>query len=180
MKKFIILSILAFIAIVGISCISMYFSYNNKEIKLRELAEAQRGKIEGVYDAMWKIISQKAQVTTEYKDAFAEIYPEIISGRYSNGENDGSLMKWIQEANPNFDASFYKDLMQTIEVQRIQFQKAQERMLDIIREHKVLCNTYPSKWFISNDLEIEYTVISSTKSKLTMETGIEDDINLFN
>ena len=115
-----------------------------------------------------------------WRTFMGQIYPEIIGGRYSNGENDGSLMKWIQEANPNFDASLYKDLMQTIEVQRIQFQKAQERMLDIIREHKVLCNTYPSKWFVSNDTEIEYTVISSTKSKLTMETGIEDDINLFN
>lgn len=167
-----------FILISGITAVSMYFSYNNKEVALRQQAEAQRGKIEGTFDAMWKIISQQAQVSNEYKDAFKEIYPELIAGRYSQG--DGSLMKWIKEANPEFDASLYKTLMQTIEVQRLQFLKTQERMLDIIREHETLCQTYPSKWFVTNKTPIEYTVISSTKSKMTMETGIDDDVQLFN
>lgn len=167
-----------FILVLGITAVSMYFSYNNKEVALRQQAEAQRGKIEGTFDAMWKIISQQAQVSNEYKDAFKEIYPELIAGRYSQG--DGSLMKWIKEANPEFDASLYKTLMQTIEVQRLQFLKTQERMLDIIREHETLCQTYPSKWFVTNKTPIEYTVISSTKSKMTMETGIDDDVQLFN
>jgi hypothetical protein len=167
-----------FILISGITAVSMYFSYNNQEVALRQQAEAQRGKIEGTFDAMWKIISQQAQVSNEYKDAFKEIYPELIAGRYSQG--DGSLMKWIKEANPEFDASLYKTLMQTIEVQRLQFLKTQERMLDIIREHETLCQTYPSKWFVTNKTPIEYTVISSTKSKMTMETGIDDDVQLFN
>jgi len=166
-----------FVVVLGIASLSMYFSYNNEEVALRKQAEAQRGKVEGVFDTMWKTISQQAQVSNEYKDAFKEIYPDLIAGRYSQG--DGSLMKWIQEANPEFDTSLYKQLMQTIEVQRIQFQKSQERMLDLIREHETLCETYPSKWFISNKTPIEYTVISSTKSKMTMETGIDDDVELF-
>ena len=167
-----------FVLVLGITAVSMYFSYNNQEVTLRQQAEAQRGKIEGTFDTMWKIISQQAQVSNEYKDAFKEIYPELIAGRYSQG--DGSLMKWIKEANPEFDASLYKILMQTIEVQRLQFLKTQERMLDLIREHETLCQTYPSKWFITNKTPIEYTVISSTKSKMTMETGIDDDVQLFN
>ena len=52
-------------------------------------------------------------------------------------------------------------------------------MLDLVREHKTLCTTYPGRWFISNTIEIEYTVISSTKSKVVMETGIDDDVKLF-
>jgi len=156
----------------------MYFSYNNKEIALRAKAEAQVGKIEGVHDKMWKVIQQKAQVTTEYKDAFAKIYPEIISGRYS-GNGDGSLMKWVTESNPNFDTSLYTDLMQSIEILRSEFQRNQETMLDLVREHKTLCTTYPGRWFISNTMEIEYTVISSTKSKVVMETGIDDDVKMF-
>ena len=158
-------------------CYSMYFSYNNQEISLRKQAEAQRGKVEGMFDTMWKTISQQAQVSNEYKDAFKEIYPDLIAGRYSQG--DGSLMKWIQEANPEFDTSLYKTLMQTIEVQRLQFQKSQERMLDIIREHDTLCETYPGTWFVKNKAPIDYTVISSTKTKLTMETGVDDDVDLF-
>jgi len=168
------------IVIVGISLVvlgGMYFSYKNEEVYLRKEAEAQRGKIEGVYDKMWKILSQKAQVSNEYKESFAKIYPELISGRYSTG--DGSLMKWITESNPTFDTSLYKDLMQSIESQREEFQTSQERMLDIIREHEVLIGTYPSKWFLSDVKSIEYTIISSTKSKQTMETGLDDDVELF-
>ena len=98
------------------------------------------------------------------KKAFSEIYPQIISGRYS-GNEDGSLMKWVTEQNPNFDTSLYTDLMLSIEVLRSEFQRNQETMIDIVREHKTLCSTYPGRWFISNTTPIEYEVISSTKSK---------------
>ena len=178
MKKIILITLLVILGCGAATFAGMYFSYNNKEIALRAKAEAQVGKIEGVHDKMWKVIQQKAQVTTEYKDAFAEIYPDIISGRYS-GEGDGSLMKWVTESNPNFDTSLYTDLMQSIEILRSEFQRNQETMLDLVREHKTLCTTYPGRWFISNTQEIEYTVISSTKSKVVMETGIDDDVKLF-
>ena len=88
-------------------------------------------------------------------------------------------MKWIKESNPNFDTSLYKDVMDAVEIQRTQFMKAQERMLDIKREHDMLCKTYPSKWFITNDSEIEYIVVSSSRSKNAMTTGKDDDVDLF-
>ena len=106
--------------LIGLIVTLMYFSYNSTEVELRKQAEAQRGKVEGTYDVMWKTITQQASVSEQYKDAFKEIYPELIEGRYSQG--DGSLMKWIQESNPTFDTSLYKKLMQTIEVQRLSFE----------------------------------------------------------
>jgi hypothetical protein len=172
----IIFSLIAMVVLGAATLIGSYFSYNNEEVSLREQAEAQRGKVEGVHDAMWKIISQKAQISQKYREGFDSIYTHIISGRYSQG--DGTLMKWIKEANPNFDASLYKDVMDAIEVQRTLFKKEQERMLDIKRQHSTLCKTYPGRWFITNTSEIEYTVVSSTRSKQTMETGIDDDVNL--
>ena len=178
MKKIILISFAVIFGISVLSLVGCYFGYNNKEITLRARAEAQRGKIEGVHDKMWKVIQQKAQVSNEYKNAFTEIYPAIMEGRYS-GNGDGSLMKWVTEQNPNFDTSLYKDLMQSIEVLRSEFQRSQETMIDYIREHTTLCSTYPGKWFISNTLAIEYTVISSTKSKTVMATGIDDDVKLF-
>lgn len=177
MNKIIGIVVAIVIAVFGLTTLTMYFTYNNKDAKLRAQAEAQRGKIESVHDKMWKVLQQKAQVSNEYKDAFSEIYPALIEGRYSQG--DGSLMKWITEANPDFDTSLYKDLMQSIEIQRTEFQKVQEKMLDVIREHNVLLTTVPSKWFISNTEPIEYTVISSTRSKTVMETGLDDDVSLF-
>ena len=105
MKKIAIVIIAAILGIFVISGISMYFSYNNQEISLRNEAEAQRGKIEGLHDKMWKVISQKAQISQEYASSFDQIYTHIMSERYDAG--DGSLMKWITEANPQFDSSSY-------------------------------------------------------------------------
>jgi hypothetical protein len=88
-------------------------------------------------------------------------------------------MKWITEANPNFDTSLYKDVMDAIEGQRTIFSREQKKMLDIKREHSTLCKTYPGCWFISNTSEIEYTVVSSTRSKQAMESGIDDETKLY-
>lgn len=169
--------ILAIIVLIAILLISFYFTYNNKEISLRKRAEAQRGKIEGVYDKMWKVIKQKAEVTEKYEKAFREIYRDIIAGRYSNDK--GGLMRWIQEDNPEFKDELYLDLAQSIEALRSEFQRNQETMLDIIREHEVLCNTYISKWFVSNKSKIEYTIISSERAKTIMGTGLDEDIKVF-
>ena len=178
--KQILISLAVIVLTAGLVTLGMYFSYNNREISLRQEAEAQRGKIEACHDAMWKILKQQAQVSDEYKTAFEEIYPKLIEGRYSQDGGDSKFfMKWIQESNPNFDTRLYQTLMESIEVQRLTFEKAQERMLDIIREHETLCKTVPGSWFIKDKSPIEYEVISSTKTKIVMETGIDDDIDLF-
>ncbi len=169
----IILIIVGFFAVL---LIGMYFSYNNKEIALRKESDAQKGKIESVHDTMWKIIKQKAQVSEKYKDAFEKIYPDLIRGRYANDQ--GSMMKWIQEQNPDFDTSLYRDLSQAIEIQRTIFSNAQQRMLDILRERETLIESMPAKFFISNKTRIDYEVISSTNTKNIMETRIDDDITL--
>ena len=161
----------------GITFLLMYVSANNSEISLRNRAEAQRKKIEVVYDQMWKIISQKAQVTDKYKESFKEIYSGIISGRYEKG--DGSLMKWITESNPNFDITLYTSLIQSIEAERNNFTNAQDVMIDIIREHQNLLQKFPSSVFVGSRKPIEYTIISSTKSKAVMDSGVDDDVKVF-
>lgn len=165
------------LVVLALIVIMMYIKYNNEEVALRKEAEAQKGKVETVHDTMWKVIKQKAGVTEEYRDTFEKVFPEIISGRYSQG--DGSTMKWIQESNPEFDTSLYKDLMQAIEVQRMYFNQAQTRMLDIIRQRETLIEQIPAKFFISNKTKIDYTIISSTSTKTVVQTGIDDDVDLF-
>ena len=171
------LLVIIIIAVLVVALVAMYFSYNNKEIALRKVAEGQKGKIESVHDKMWKVIKKKANVTEQYREMFEKVYPDIIAGRYSG---EGAMaMKWIQEANPEIDASLYKDVMQAIEIQREHLHTAQTRMLDVIREREALIESYPSRWFISNKSKIEYEVISSTRSKTVMETGLDDDVEIF-
>ncbi len=157
--------------------IVMYFKYNNREIALRKEANAQKGKIESVYDTMWKVLKQEAGVTEQYRKTFEKIYPELIAGRYAN--DDKSLIKMIQESNPTFDTQLYDKLMQSIEVQRAYFASAQQRMLDIIRERETLLESMPSRWFITNKSEIEYVVISSTVTQNILSSRRDDDIELF-
>lgn len=165
------------VGVVVLILVIMYFTYNNREVALRKEAEAQKGKIEAVFDTMWKTIKQEAGVTEEYRKTFEKIYPDLIAGRYS--DDNQSLIKMITESNPAFDTSLYQKLMQTIEVQRSVFSTAQQRMLDIIRERETLLESMPSKWFISNNDEIEYVVISSDVTETVINTRRENDIEIF-
>lgn len=165
------------VGVILLILVCMYFGFNNREVSLRKEAEAQVGKIESIHDTMWKTLKQEAGVTEQYRKTFEKIYPELIAGRYSNG--NGELFKMIQEQNPNFDTRLYDKLMQSIEVQRAYFASAQQRMLDIIRERETLIESMPQKWFITNKSIIEYTVISSDVTSDVMRTRRDNDIELF-
>ena len=159
-------------AVLAIVLLVMYFVFNNREVALRKEANAQEKAITAVHDTMWKIIKEKAGVAEKYRKTFEEIYPEIISGRYRDSSN---VMKWIQESNPDFDTSLYRDLMQAVEVQRGSFKHAQVRMLDIIRERETLINSMPQGWFIRNKSEIKYEVISSDTTNTVLQTRIDNE-----
>lgn len=92
-KNIITASILLVVAIMLGSLVATYFSYNNREIALRQQAEAQRGKIEGVHDKMWKIIQQKAQITDEYRQTFEKIYPQRTPRRKEPQTNHQAVQR---------------------------------------------------------------------------------------
>lgn len=168
-------AIVAFMLLIGFF---MNISIENTEIDLRERTVAQEKKCEAYFDKMWKILKQKAGVTDQYKQAFKEIYPQLIEGRYSKG--DGTLMKWIQESNPNFDISLYKSLMNSIEVERTGFFNEQSTLIDMQREHSVYLKKAPNRWFLDDNLKpVEIKVITSSNTKEVYSTGEENDIELF-
>src|SRR3989344_6398587 len=155
-----------------------WVSANNKEISLRNQIEAQQKVCETYYDKLWKVLQQKAQVTDQYKAAFKEIYPALIEGRYGN-EKGGTLMKWIQESNPTFDVSLYKDLMSSIESERAGFFMEQKKLIDLDREHKVLRQSFPASMFIGSRPDVKFTIITSEKTENVYKTGKENDVDLF-
>lgn len=166
-----ILTLAIIIIIIGVSS-------SNKEIRLRNQIAAQKKVCEAFYGKLWVVINQKAQVADEYKDAFKEIYPQLIEGRYGD-EKGGSLMKWITESNPTFDVSLYKDLMVSIEAERAGFFMEQKRLVDLNNEHRIIRKTFPGSIFIGGRSDIEITIVSSDATKKVMETGIENDIDIF-
>lgn len=175
--RYIILGIVVFLVIL---IIVLYWCYNNKEISLRKLAIAQEHNISVVHDKMWKVIQQSAGATKEYAERFNEIYKDIINSRYAGyGLDDGSLMRLIQESNPEFSKELYGELQVQIEAMRGEFAENQKIMLDIVREHNTLCEQFPYKFFIKDKTPIVYDVITSTTTNDVLNTNRDDNIDLF-
>lgn len=170
--------IVAVFAIVGFTLFSVGVSYQNQEVRYVNQFKAENQKIEAVYDNMWKSIKQIAEVSDKYQDSFKDIYVQITDARYN--KDNGVLMKWITESNPNFDPSLYQKLAGVIEVERKRFLNAQTKIIDIVREHNNMLDVIPSKWFLSGREYLEYEVISSSRSKQVMDTRMDDDVQVFN
>ena len=175
MKGFLItLGVLVFIG----GMIAMWaVGVNNSEIKIRNRAMKQQEVNEAFFGKMWQVLNEQAGVANEYKEAFKEIYVPLIEGRYSQG--DGSLMKWIVEQNPTFDASLYAKVMTSIEAQREGFFIEQSKLLDIDRQHKDMRMTFPNSLIIGGRPDLEITVIKTLTAIQAFETGIEPETNLF-
>lgn len=155
-----------------------YLVTKNKDAGLRNEAAAQQRACALYYDEVWKVLKQKAQVADQYKDAFKEIYPSLINGRYGD-EKGGTLIKMIKESNPDFNISLYKDLSAAIESERRGFRREQDRLSDIKREHDDLRTKWPTDWFMNKDSVLTIVIITSDVTENVYNTGKENDINLF-
>lgn len=176
MKKstIIIGSAIAFILIV----VLIWISTSNKEVRLRSQVAAQSEVCQSYFDKLFKVLAQKAQVADQYKEAFKEIYPALIEGRYGN-DKGGTLMKFIQESNPNFDVSLYKDLQNSIEAERAGFFMEQKKLIDLNNEHRIVRRTFPGSIFVGGRSDIAIVVVSSDRTKEVFQTGKDNDIDLF-
>lgn len=207
MKRNVIFALIgAVVVVLGLILFFTNMSIDNKEISLREQFKGQVKVCMTAHDEMWKILSQKAEVSNEYKKAFEKIYPELIAGRYANDK--GTFMKWIQEQNPNFDVSLYKDVMDAISDERTKFKRAQDICTDVSREYATFIKKAPANWFINDEileakeytqyskdeikdknLEIDtkevydiltYKPVTSTQTEDVFEKGKDDNVKLFN
>ena len=154
------------------------FSVMNAETRLYQTGKAQQQVCEAFYSKMWQTLKEKGAVVTEYSEQNKAFVKELMEGRYSKG--DGSLMKWITEQNPQFDASLYKDLMATIEAQRDGFFMEQAKLIDIDREHKTLRSVFPGKWVIGDRPDLGIVVLKNVATQKAFESGTEETIDLFN
>ncbi|PJE76932.1 hypothetical protein COV05_01935 [Candidatus Uhrbacteria bacterium CG10_big_fil_rev_8_21_14_0_10_48_16] len=166
------------LAVIAMMTIGMYVNYTNAEVRTRNLAEAQQENLEVVFDATWKIIQQKAGVSSQYAKDFKEIYPELMEGRYGN-DRGGALMSWITEHNPEFDTALYQDLMRSIEAERTKFAREQKKLIDIKAQHDNLRETLPSSIFVGGRPEIKIQLVTSAKTDEAFSSGQENDVDLF-
>ena len=175
MKKWQIIT-LVLVSAVAMFCWMLFSDYRrvyDENVHLHSDYTAQNQVIEEVHGNMISTIQNKMHVTTEHADKIKEIFVPIIQGRYSQG--DGTLMKWVQEQNPNFTPEMYKDVSECIEAKRNDFLEAQKVMTAIIQQHNNLRNEFWAHMFwLKNEPELQYTVISPSATKETMKTRVDD------
>lgn len=163
-------------AIIGVS----YVSYHNSWTDKNNLYEEQLEVDKVIFDEVWKVIKQQAKVSDQYADKFRENYQAIMNGRYGDdGRQGGGFLNVIQESNPEFDASMYKKLMNTIEAQRSKFTRNQQRLISIHKELKNLKQKFPSSLFLGSKKLPELVTVTSSKTKVSFETGEDNDVDLF-
>lgn len=163
--------------LLGLGMFLIDMSYDNKHERNVADIEAQEQKIESHYDKMFKTIAQQAEVTNNYFGEFKEIYKGIMGGRYGDGGSK-AMWQWLKEANPEVSPDMHMKLMNTIEVSREGFHREQTRLARMSAEDKKLFVTKPAKWFTSGEHR-KVKIISSTRAKEAVRTGIDDEINVF-
>lgn len=185
MKKVVIFSSIIAVVLVVIGFISWKISYENSRIDLKTQYDAQIKANESNFDAMFKIIAQAAEISEQsadkIKETFKEVYFGIMEKRSGNEQN--LMMKWITESNPNINAaeisSLYKRLMDIMEAKREEFDNNQKKLVSISQQYNALVGKFPGSFLCSDTTPINVLIVSSTKTKKVMATGIDDDVKLF-
>ncbi len=159
---------------------SVLISAGNREADLRTRIEASQKANQVVYDRVWKVIQQQANVSEKYADDFRNIYKDIMDAR--NPQGQATLAKFVTESNPNFDSSLFKQLMSSIEANRRDFEQNQKSLIDIHAEHTKLFRKFPSSIFMNmlSRKEVSIQIVTSTRTERSFETGKDDDVSLFN
>jgi hypothetical protein len=158
-----------------------FVSAMNNEVRLRNTIKAKMQDNESEFDNMWKKIAQTAQVPEQKKNALMDIFNSHAKAR-SGGQKGGSLALWIKESVPQADMKVYDNLMNIITASRDRWTMRQKELVDFKREHDNLLDVFPSSLVCSTILgreKMEITIVSSSRSKRAMTTGVDDDIDLF-
>lgn len=170
--------ILAIAGVIAASYITNY-NYGNRTERAIEAAHLDNQNVLSNYSTR---IMEMAQVPTMYKNDVLEVFTAAMEGRY--GENGSQAMfQWLQEQNPQLDASLYGRVQQSMEAGRNEFRAAQTRLIDLKRSYETsLGNFYGGFWlsmagYPKIDLD-DYNVVTSTYSNEAFESGVDNGLTL--
>ena len=129
--------------LMGIILVSAIIGVNNSCVTYENVIKAQYGQNQNNYDNFWKAVKESAQVPEMYSNDLKKVYDSAISGRYGKGGSK-AVFGWIQEHNPNFDSSLYRQIQQTIEGGRKSFEEDQKTLLDKKRTYETYIGVFPN------------------------------------
>lgn len=164
------------VAVLAASYISN-FNYGNRTERQIEATHTDNRNVLAQYSTR---IIEMAQVPDMYKEDVMEIYEGALTGRY--GENGSQAMfQFLQEQNPQIDASLYTNIQQSMEAGRNQFQNSQTRLIDLKRGYETKLGSFYSGFWLNIagypriDLA-DFNIVVNDHSNEAFETGLDNGI----
>lgn len=176
MKEAVFGTIIVLVAVFLIT-VSTILTTLNKEAISKNAVIAQMDVREAYFDKMWKVISQRTQVTNVAKETRLKMVEELVAGR------PGGFVRIVHESNPEslFDMKEFESLANAIEANRNGFFREQKELISLYQQYSNLFDMQPSGFILSlfgREKQEKPIIISSSSSKEVMESGTEDDVKL--
>lgn len=159
-----------------------YMSVNRTDSNARADVAAEQDKCKIIYDEMWKVITEQAQVPEAYKEAFRDTWKDIVNG--NSAQQKASISAFVTRYNPQFDSKLYSKLMTTIEHKRKEFSNAQIKMRDVKRQHDRFRTAMPVNSQLGRAIfgtfeEIPIQLVLSDKTNNAFEAGKDEALDIF-
>jgi hypothetical protein len=105
--------------------IAGYLSFSNDANGFEVDIPNQYQQTKNVYDNGWKQVMEQNQISTKYSEGFKNAYQAILKG----DPNGQQAMLQVLTAMPNYDASIFKKVMDSIESFHSTFSATQSNLI---------------------------------------------------
>ncbi|MDR0725287.1 MAG: hypothetical protein LBF59_04675 [Prevotellaceae bacterium] len=167
MKKYrVILAVAALIIVTLLVVFTLDVHYNNLHVDYHNRYAADSAKIENRIHTMWGIIRDKYSIKEDYFEEFREI-AKIHKDAF---KQDGAVARWIHTNFQQLDASVYREVMASVESERLAMENSQNNILNVCKFHNDLVTKRISCWFIADRTPLVWDVISSPETEEIMKT----------
>jgi hypothetical protein len=167
MKKYhVILAVAALIIVTVFVVFTLDVHYNNLHVDYHNRYAADSAKIENRIYTMWNIISDQFSINENYFEQFREI-AKVHRDAFSQ---NGAVAMWIHTNFQQLDASNYREVMATVESERLAMENSQNSILNVCKFHNDLVTKRISCWFIADKTPLTWDVISSSETEEIMKT----------
>lgn len=194
---------LGVLALLMIGGCNMVLGTLNSEVEKRNTIVAKSNANEATLDTMWKVIKSKANITekavSDIKD-MNSVYEDLVQGR-----SGGTLFKMVTENYPDLGqkevTKMYLDLMASVEAERKTFKRDQQVIQEMVAGRNNLLDRPVSKTILNifgdekstvrfmkrgdentpetHPLDFQYVWVTSKATKVMVDSGEENDIDLF-